>query len=116
MARFKFNLVPVVKQMFVKDDLVLDNMHFSDCEFEECNFLYSGGPTMMDHCGVRNCGWRMQGSAAIIVESLMKCGWQILPPGGTATMHAVSQFSDSLIRQPTLPQYDANGFGVHFEK
>ncbi len=42
MDEFKFNLVTVVQQTFVKDDLVLDNMHFSGCQFEECNFLYWG--------------------------------------------------------------------------
>jgi len=89
MDEFKFNLVTVVQQTFVKNNLVLDNMHFSDCQFEECNFLYSGAPTMMDNCGLRNCGWRMQGAAAIVVDSLMKCGWQILPPGGPATLHTV---------------------------
>lgn len=39
MDEFKFNLVTVVQQTFVKDDLVLDNMHFSGCQFEESNFL-----------------------------------------------------------------------------
>jgi hypothetical protein len=74
MDRFKFSLVSVAKRTFVKDDLVLDNMHFSGCEFVECNFLYSSAPTIMDNCGLRNCGWRIQGTAAIVVESLMKCG------------------------------------------
>ena len=46
MDEFTFNLVTVVQQIFVKDNLVLDNMHFSGCQFEECNFLYSGAPTM----------------------------------------------------------------------
>jgi len=90
MDSFKFSLVSVAKQKFVKDDLALDNMHFSSCEFEDCNFLYSGAPTMMDNCRLRNCGWRIQGAAAIVVESLMKCGWKILPPGGSASMHTVS--------------------------
>ena len=89
MNRFKFSLVSVAKRTFVKDDLVLDNMHFSGCEFVECNFLYSGAPKIMDKCGLRNCGWRIQGTAAIVVESLMKCGWQVLPPGGPASMHTV---------------------------
>jgi len=89
MDRFNFSLVSVLNKQFVKDDLALDNMLFSGCEFEECNFLYSSAPTMMDNCRLRKCARRIQGSAAIVVESLITCCWQILPPDGSASLQTV---------------------------
>src|SRR5260370_2489923 len=73
----KYSLVRVEKQKFESADLSLDNQYFSNCEFEGCSFLYSGGPLVMDNCRLRNCSWQIQGNAAIAIESLTTCGWHI---------------------------------------
>jgi hypothetical protein len=79
----KMSFISVVGKKYAKkDDVSLDNMRFSECSFDECNLLYSGGPFVMDNCWLRNCELSIQGTAAIVVESLRQMGFQISPPAG----------------------------------
>jgi hypothetical protein len=89
MEMVKHAFVRVENQKFVKADLSLDNQYFSDCEFEDCNFLYSGGPLVMNGCRLRNCAWQLQGSAAPAIESLTTCGWHIVPHDHAASVKTV---------------------------
>jgi hypothetical protein len=76
-------LISVVGKKYRKDeDVSLDNFHFSECSFDECNLLYSGGPLIMNNCWLRNCELTTQGTAATVVESLRQIGFQISPPVG----------------------------------
>ena len=83
MEPVSLSLVSIEDKQFSAEDLSLDNMRFVNCKFHGCHLLYSGGPFVMDNCRLKNCQWRIQGTAAIVVESLRNAGWQIAPPGGS---------------------------------
>jgi len=85
----KYAFVRVENQKYENVDLSLDNQYFSYCDFEACNFLYSGAPLVMNNCNVKNCAWTLQGNAAILVESLTTCGWHISPPGGSSSSRMI---------------------------
>jgi hypothetical protein len=44
------SFVRVVGKKHVKADLSLDGMRSKECQFVECNLLYSGGPVSMENC------------------------------------------------------------------
>lgn len=85
----KHFFVLIESQKFEGDSMSLDNQHFSNCEFEACEFLYSGGPLIMNGCRLHNCKWTLQGSAAMVVESLTTCGWHIVPHDHAASIKTV---------------------------
>jgi hypothetical protein len=86
MATTKFLLVSEVGKHFGKNDYIsLDNTRFVNCSFDECNFLYSGGPFEMENCQLRNSNCEIQGAAAIVLYSLTQMGWQISPPTGVSS-------------------------------
>jgi hypothetical protein len=90
MATTKMLLVSVVGKKFVKaDEVSLDNVRFLDCSFDECTLLYSGGPVVMDNCWLHNCELKIQGSAAIVLESLGRMGFQISPPAEISTPSSI---------------------------
>jgi hypothetical protein len=75
--------VSIVGKKYGKtDEVSLDNVRFLDCSFDESSLLYSGGPVAMDNCRLRNCELKIQGSAAIVIESLRRMGFQISAPAG----------------------------------
>jgi len=45
-----FEIQMVRDQKFHGERIVVDNHHFEDCEFENCNFVFSGG-----HYAFANC-------------------------------------------------------------
>ncbi len=80
MDPFNVSLVSFFGKKYEKEDMSLDNMHFSDCSFDGCNFVYAGGPVVLDKCLFHNCELKIQGSAAIVVESLRRFGFHVSPP------------------------------------
>jgi hypothetical protein len=83
MGTAKYLMVSVVGNKFGKDDYVsLDNHHFSGCSFEGCHMVYSGGPAVMENCQLNNCQLNIQGSAAILVQTLTNLGFKVIPPPG----------------------------------
>jgi len=76
----KLSFVSVSGKKYQKADLSLDGMRFENCQFVECKLLCSGGPVLMENCMFENCEWKMQGTAAIVVQSLEHCGWTVQQP------------------------------------
>jgi hypothetical protein len=86
MATTKMLFVSVVGKKYAKGDQVsLDNVRFLDCTFDECDFLFSGGPFLMENCQHRNCNFEIQGAAGIALQSLSLMGWLISPPDGVSS-------------------------------
>jgi hypothetical protein len=85
-ATYKLLLVSVIGKKYQKgDEVSLDNVRFVNCAFDECSFLYSGGPFLMENCQLHNCNCEIQGAAGIVLESLGRMGWQISPPTGLSS-------------------------------
>jgi len=83
MSTVKVSLVSIVGKHYGKQDEVsLDNVRFVDCFFDGCHLLYSGGPFLMDNCWLNDCQLTTQSTAAIVLESLQRIGFQISPPVG----------------------------------
>lgn len=56
---------------FTQENVALDGMSFSDCEFRKCRLIYSGGePPTFDACKFDHCDWRFEGPAASTLEHL----------------------------------------------
>jgi hypothetical protein len=86
MPEIKYLLVSEVGKRFGKNDYIsLDNTRFANCSFDECNFLYSGGPFEMVNCQLRNSNCEIQGVAGIVLHSLSQMGWRISPPDGVSS-------------------------------
>ena len=80
MKAVSLSMVSAEGKKYSGESLSLDNMRFANCEFRDCHFLYSGGPAVMENCRIQNCEWKMQGTAAIVIESLTRCGWLVSAP------------------------------------
>ena len=72
--------VNVSERKYDGGEVSLDGFRFVNCFFDGCALLYSGGPVTMENCRFRNCEVRMQGSAAIVVESLRRMGFEVSAP------------------------------------
>ena len=71
---------------FTQENVTLDGMTFSDCEFRKCRLIYSGGePPVFDACKFDHCDWRFEGPAARTLEHL-KGVWGA---GGKPTVQAL---------------------------
>jgi hypothetical protein len=68
------------------ETVVLDGQAFSQCEFQDCRLLYSGGeaPTF-DNCKFQACEWKLDGPAAQTLAHL-RAVWNA---GGKATVQAL---------------------------
>jgi len=73
-------LVTLVKsKRFSGEDVVLDNIHFLDCKFVACRFIYSGDIYRLQKCEIRNCQVVTRGAAARTVKLLVEFGWKPVP-------------------------------------
>jgi len=80
MSEATFRHVRVNGKKFEHASIVLDNMWFENCSFEDCDVFYSGGPTEARSCRFENVRWCFQAAAALTVETMRKLGWQIAAP------------------------------------
>lgn len=58
------------KQLFRRQEVILDDGLFEDCSFEECVMVYSGGPVAMIRPTIHNCRWRFEKAASRTLEFL----------------------------------------------
>jgi hypothetical protein len=80
MAEATFPHVRVTGKTFDRASIVLDNMWFENCSFENCDVFYSGGPAETRSRRFENIRWCFQGAAALTVETMRKLGWQVSAP------------------------------------
>ena len=72
--------------LFNHETVALDGEHFSDCEFQSCRLIYSGGETpIFESCKFHDCEWKLDGAAARTLEQL-KIIWNA---GGKAPVQAL---------------------------
>ncbi len=76
-----FEHIRIVNKQFTRTSVSFDNTQFENCTFTDCDLFYSGGPTFVLSCAI-NAGnrWHIQGAAALTIEALKACGWQIAAP------------------------------------
>ncbi|HUX68839.1 MAG TPA: hypothetical protein VMV31_15240 [Terriglobales bacterium] len=75
-----------VENLEVTGFMSADNVQFIACHFHDCQLLYSGGPMLMQNCQLgKNVVWQIQGTAAIVLESLARAGFLIQIPGEMTT-------------------------------
>jgi len=56
---------------FTQENVNLDGMNFTDCEFRKCRLIYSGGEApVFDGCKFDHCEWRFEGPALRTLEHL----------------------------------------------
>lgn len=72
--------------IFNQETVALDGEHFSDCEFQTCRLVYSGGsaPTF-NHCRFNDCEWKFDDAGARTLAHL-KLIWNL---GGKGPVQAL---------------------------
>jgi hypothetical protein len=53
MSEAAFQHVRVIGKKFEGSSVVLDNMWFENCSFENCEVFYSGGPAVISESGFK---------------------------------------------------------------
>ncbi len=62
--------------IFNHETVVLDGESFSDCTFQDCRMVYSGGELPhFDHCRFDDCDWKFEGAAAPWPSSRSSGAW-----------------------------------------
>ena len=74
------NLPTVSGEKYANTTVELDNRRFENCEFRNCELIYSGGPVQTSSCYFENTRWSLQGSAALVVATMRAFGWGIETP------------------------------------
>ena len=65
---------------------MLDGETFSDCAFEACRLVYSGGePQKFEGCRFNDCEWKFEGAAAQTL-SYLKLMWSVGAKPAVQTM------------------------------
>lgn len=85
-----FSEARIVGVKYERKYVVLDNFHYENCEFFDCQFLYSGGPFVLNNCRIERTKWIVQGGAAIALSCLSEAGWKIQEPTGTGAVVTVN--------------------------
>jgi hypothetical protein len=72
--------------IFNRETVALDGESFSDCTFQDCRMVYSGGKTpSFEACRFDDCEWKFDDAAARTLAQL-KLIWSL---GGKAQVHAM---------------------------
>jgi hypothetical protein len=72
--------------IFNHETVVLDGESFSDCTFQDCRMVYSGGELPhFDHCRFDECDWKFEGAAGRTLAQL-KVVWGV---GGKGPIQAL---------------------------
>lgn len=72
--------------VFNSESVALDGESFSDCQFQDCRMVYSGGKLPdFDNCRFDDCEWKFEDAAARTLAQL-KLVWGV---GGKAPVQAL---------------------------
>ena len=66
------NTLVMVDQIFKGRKVIIDNMHFEGCTFEDCIFYYSGGPHYFINCKLIDVTINFIGTAWNTISMLNK--------------------------------------------
>lgn len=76
MTEFKLPVIP--SRTYTNQPVRLDGNRYENCKFIDCQIVYSGGPAEVHSCEFsQNTLWDLRNAAAITLQVLQQCGWQI---------------------------------------